>query len=75
MATKFVDAYDTRTGKKLQHRVPEYFIGHRKFGRHLSKTPRQKAQEPKPQTGTDAAKVTEPATQESPTGANTTKEK
>lgn len=38
-----VDAYDTRTGENLQHRVPAHFIGHPVLGEHLSKTTRQKA--------------------------------
>lgn len=39
----FVPAYDTRTGQKRY--VPEHWIGHPRLGKHLSKTPRQKAAE------------------------------
>lgn len=40
MAEKFVDAYDTRTGKKLPNRVPANYL--RLFS-YLSPTPKQKA--------------------------------
>lgn len=55
-----IDAYDTRTGKKVPHRVPEHFVGHPALGPHLSKTPRQKAAERKnTTTQTPAAGDTE----------------
>jgi hypothetical protein len=41
--SRLVPAYDTRTGTKLTHFVPEHWIGHPKFGRHLSRTPASKA--------------------------------
>lgn len=36
-----VDAYDTRTGKKLAHLVPEHLIGHPVLGPNLSRLPSQ----------------------------------
>lgn len=42
-----VTAYDTRTGEKLPHQVPEHWIGHPRLGAHLSRTPRQKAADKK----------------------------
>lgn len=38
-----VEAYDTRTGKKLPNRVPAKAVGDPVVGPHLSLTPRQKA--------------------------------
>ena len=38
-------AYDTRTGEKVT--VPEKWLKHPTFGKHLSKTPRTKAEEKK----------------------------
>ena len=47
-----VDAYDTKTGKKLPYQVPEHHIDHPVLGRRLSKTPSQRAQEePRPDAG------------------------
>lgn len=42
-----VDAYDTRTGKKLPHRVRREAVGDPVVGPHLSLTPRAKAAERK----------------------------
>lgn len=39
----FVYAYDTRTGEKLAHQVPEHWLDHPTLGKNLSRTPRQKA--------------------------------
>lgn len=41
--TEFVDAYDTRTGRKLPHLVPEARLDHPVWGRYLARTPRSKA--------------------------------
>lgn len=38
-----VQAYDTRTGEKLPHRVRDTAVNHPVLGKHLSMTPRQKA--------------------------------
>ena len=38
-----VEAYDTRTGKKLPNRVPAKAVGDPVVGPHLSLTPRSKA--------------------------------
>ncbi len=54
MATKFVPAYDKRTGQKLTHEVPESWVNHPRIGEHLSKTPRQKAEDSKNTTTTKA---------------------
>lgn len=40
-----VDAYDTRTGKKLAHLVPEHLIGHPVLGSNLSRIPSQASAE------------------------------
>lgn len=50
---KFVDAYDTRTGKKLNHSVPAAWIGHPVLGVHLSETPRSKSERVNPMTTTE----------------------
>jgi hypothetical protein len=42
VATKFVDAYDKSTGKKLPNKVPEGWFG---LFSNLRKTPVQKARE------------------------------
>lgn len=42
-----VEAYDTRTGDKLPHRVTEAAVNHPVIGKHLSPTPRQKAADTK----------------------------
>lgn len=34
-----VNAYNTRTGKKVPHQVPEHWIDHPRIGKHLSRTP------------------------------------
>ena len=54
---QLVHAYDTRTGQKLAHQVPASWIGHPVLGRHISRTPRQKAADTKkaaPDKGTAA---------------------
>lgn len=53
MAAKFKDAWNTRTGKKLQHRVPE---SHFKLFPHLSPTPTQKSRD---RRQADSARPTE----------------
>lgn len=55
-----VPAYDTRTGEKLPHQVPEHWIGHPRLGAHLSRTPRQKA--------ADNKRAARPATETPATG-------
>lgn len=50
--TKFVDAYDTRTGTKLPYLVPEHWIKHPVLGKHLSQTPRSRAKRDNPMTTT-----------------------
>ncbi len=45
----FIDAYDTRTGEKLPHQVPEHFLTIKSFD-YLSKTPKQKASDTKTTT-------------------------
>ena len=40
--TRFVDAYDKRTGRKLPHLVPEHFVGDLAAITGLSATPRGK---------------------------------
>lgn len=48
-----IDAYDTRTGQKLPHRVNDAAVDHPVIGKHLSRTPRQKAADKKtPISGT-----------------------
>ena len=44
----FVEAYDTETGKKLEHPVPEHYIGHPLLGRRLRRTPSSVAAEKGP---------------------------
>lgn len=43
MPIRFVPAYDTRTGKKLPHHVPEHHLDHPRLGKHLARTPRGKS--------------------------------
>ncbi|GAB6937076.1 hypothetical protein ACQP60_18950 [Isoptericola variabilis] len=62
---KFVPAYDTRTGKKLPHFVPEHHIDHPVIGRFLSRTPRAKA---------SGRKAAEAATNEAPATGDDKKE-
>lgn len=45
----FVRAYDSRTGQKLEHLVPERHIDHPVLGKHLSRTPRSKARSKAPE--------------------------
>lgn len=42
MAEQFVHAYDSKTGKKLAHKVPESFFD---IFPNLRKTPKQKSRE------------------------------
>lgn len=51
--TRFVDAYDKRTGRKLDHLVPEHFVSELAGVTGLSATPRGKKADP--------VKDTEPA--------------
>lgn len=46
-----IPAYDKTTGKKLEHYVPEHWIGHPRLGKNLAKTPRHKAAENPPAAG------------------------
>lgn len=39
----FVDAYSTKTGKKLPNPVPEHYLDHPVLGRDLSRLPSRKA--------------------------------
>lgn len=39
----FVDAYSTRTGRKLPKPVPEHYFDHPILGRNLSRLPSRKA--------------------------------
>ena len=46
---ELVDAWDKVTGKRLPHRVPKHFIGHKILGPNMVSTP------PAPAGGTKAA--------------------
>ena len=50
MAEQFVHAYDSKTGKKLAHKVPENFFN---IFPNLRKTPKQKARQDAPSATTD----------------------
>lgn len=71
-----VRAYDTRTGRKLEHPVPEEWIDHPRIGRYLSKTPRQKAAERKKNTRSTRSRFTTPypLITEAPAAGDTEKE-
>lgn len=51
----FVDAYNTRTGKKLPYLVPEHHFDHPILGRNISRLPSQKAGQD--ETGDDTGPV------------------
>lgn len=51
--TRFIDAYDKRTGRKLDHPVPEHWFDVPALAKDLSKTPRQEARETKARKGID----------------------
>lgn len=57
-----VDAYDTRTGKKLPYLVPEHHFDHPIFGRHISRLPSQKQAGQKKSDTAAVVTVTEPGT-------------
>lgn len=58
--SRFVAAYDTQTGQKLPHLVPEHHIDHPVLGKRLSRLPSAKARkkaasaDPVPTTETPA---------------------
>lgn len=56
-----VDAYDTRTGEKLPHRVRRAAVGHPAIAPHLSLTPPSRT---KKKAATEAAATETPATGE-----------
>lgn len=41
--SKFVPAYDTRTGRKLPHHIPEHYFDDPVLGKHVRRTPRNAA--------------------------------
>lgn len=64
----FVEVYDTRTGDKLPNPVPPHHVTHPVLGRHLSLTPRTKAD----QSGLSAGSVPSGAEQIPASGDTTT---
>jgi len=61
-----VPAYDSRTGRKMPHHVPEHWFDHPVLGKHVRRTPRNAAANKKK---ADTSAATTPAT-----GDNTDKE-
>lgn len=60
---KFVTVYDTRTGRKLGHQVPDTWL---RIYPHLSETPAAKGRRKKKNTATPAPEPTSEATTTAP---------
>ncbi|EFQ82703.1 hypothetical protein HMPREF0063_11912 [Aeromicrobium marinum DSM 15272] len=56
----FVDAYDTKTGKKLPYLVPEHHIDHPVLGKRIARIPSKNKTVTEPAQPAEGAQITEP---------------